>query len=113
MVHRGISDVAAKEPHASNLGSFVESDRDSEPSPIETSREKSTGESKAIVPVQGMNVEALVMVPANPKSKRPEMAQRRIRRPFSVAEVEALVEAVDKLGTGRYYCIIVIHNQKT
>jgi hypothetical protein len=27
--------------------------------------------------------------------------RRRIRRPFSVAEVEALVEAVERLGTGR------------
>ena len=27
--------------------------------------------------------------------------KRRIRRPFSVAEVEILVEAVEKLGTGR------------
>lgn len=30
------------------------------------------------------------------------VAQRRIRRPFSVSEVEALVEAVEKLGTGRW-----------
>ncbi|XP_010454998.1 PREDICTED: telomere repeat-binding protein 1-like [Camelina sativa] len=29
-------------------------------------------------------------------------AQRRIRRPFSVTEVEALVQAVEKLGTGRW-----------
>jgi len=40
------------------------------------------------------------------KSKRsPEQGQRRIRRPFSVAEVEALVLAVEKLGTGRYNCL--------
>nr|2AJE_A Chain A, telomere repeat-binding protein [Arabidopsis thaliana] len=31
-----------------------------------------------------------------------EDPQRRIRRPFSVAEVEALVQAVEKLGTGRW-----------
>lgn len=43
------------------------------------------------------------MVPMHRKSKRSEVAQRRIRRPFSVAEVEALVQAVEKLGTGRYY----------
>ncbi|XP_023638986.1 telomere repeat-binding protein 1 [Capsella rubella] len=41
------------------------------------------------------------------KSKRSEQqqqqaAQRRIRRPFSVSEVEALVQAVEKLGTGRW-----------
>ncbi|XP_076909969.1 telomere repeat-binding protein 5-like [Bidens hawaiensis] len=52
---------------------------------------------------------ALVMVPAGElavvptrKSKGAEVAQRRIRRPFSVSEVEALVEAVEKLGTGRW-----------
>ena len=29
------------------------------------------------------------------------MNKRRIRRPFSVAEVELLVQAVEELGTGR------------
>lgn len=103
VVHQGTSDVASKEPHIANLESFVESDHDSAPSSIDTSMEKSTSDSKAIVPVQAMNVEALAMVPMHRKSKRSEMAQRRIRRPFSVAEVEALVQAVEKLGTGRYY----------
>ncbi|XP_024968583.1 telomere repeat-binding protein 5 isoform X2 [Cynara cardunculus var. scolymus] len=55
----------------------------------------------------GCDSRALVTVPAiidNPvsKSKQAEVAQRRIRRPFSVSEVEALVEAVEKLGTGRW-----------
>ncbi|CAA0824822.1 Telomere repeat-binding protein 2 [Striga hermonthica] len=36
------------------------------------------------------------------KSKCSESGQRRIRRPFTVAEVEALVQAVEKLGTGRW-----------
>ncbi|KAG2274688.1 hypothetical protein Bca52824_057243 [Brassica carinata] len=31
-----------------------------------------------------------------------QTAQRRMRRPFSVTEVEALVQAVEKLGTGRW-----------
>ncbi|GFS37857.1 TRF-like 2 [Actinidia rufa] len=49
------------------------------------------------------NVEALAIVPMK-KSKRSEAeaVQRRIRRPFSVSEVEALVQAVEKLGTGRW-----------
>ncbi|KAK4383477.1 Telomere repeat-binding protein 3 [Sesamum angolense] len=57
---------------------------------------------KALVPVPPVNVEELAVVPANLKPKRSELSQRRTRRPFSVAEVEALVEAVEKLGTGRW-----------
>ncbi|XP_075502699.1 telomere repeat-binding protein 4-like [Primulina tabacum] len=58
--------------------------------------------SKALVPVDPMNVESLALVPVNPKLKRGEASQRRTRRPFSVSEVEALVEAVENLGTGRW-----------
>ncbi|XP_022729573.1 telomere repeat-binding protein 5-like isoform X2 [Durio zibethinus] len=90
------------EPHMPNLGNFVESDHDSAPSPTDMSFDKSTTDSKALVPVPAMSVEALAVVPANRKSKRSEVVQRRIRRPFSVAEVEALVQAVEKLGTGRW-----------
>ena len=85
-----------------NLGNCVESDHDSAPSPTEMSFDKSATDSKALVHVPAMSVEALAMVPAHKKSKRSQVAQRRIRRPFSVAEVEALVRAVEKLGTGRY-----------
>eukprot|EP00252_Welwitschia_mirabilis_P017221 TRINITY_DN381_c0_g1_i2.p1 TRINITY_DN381_c0_g1~~TRINITY_DN381_c0_g1_i2.p1 ORF type:complete len:734 (-),score=124.65 TRINITY_DN381_c0_g1_i2:874-3075(-) len=42
----------------------------------------------------------LVSVPLKTKSR--EAGKRRIRRPFTVAEVEALVHAVEKLGTGRW-----------
>ncbi|EOY34005.1 TRF-like 2, putative isoform 2 [Theobroma cacao] len=89
-------------PHMANLGNFVESDHDSAPSPTDMSLEKSTTDSKALVAVPAMSVEALAVVPAHRKSKRSEVVQRRIRRPFSVAEVEALVQAVEKLGTGRW-----------
>lgn len=67
------------------------------------SAEKSTTDSKALVAVPDMSVEALAVVPGHRKSKRFDIGQRRIRRPFSVAEVEALVQAVEKLGTGRYF----------
>ncbi|MBA0609345.1 hypothetical protein Godav_021412, partial [Gossypium davidsonii] len=90
------------EPHMHNLGHFVESDHDSAPSPTDMSLDKSTTDSKALVAVPAMSVEALDVVPAHRKSKRSEVVQRRIRRPFSVAEVEALVQAVEKLGTGRW-----------
>ncbi|XP_022997681.1 telomere repeat-binding protein 5-like isoform X2 [Cucurbita maxima] len=90
------------EPHGNSLGNFIESDHDSAPSPTDTSNHKSTVDSKALVTVPAMTAEAISVVPMHRKSKRSEVAQRRIRRPFSVAEVEALVQAVEKLGTGRW-----------
>ncbi|KAI3799853.1 hypothetical protein L1987_35157 [Smallanthus sonchifolius] len=60
-------------------------------------------DTKAIVPVRQLNPQALAIVPSNHKvSKKSELSQRRTRRPFSVSEVEALVEAVETLGTGRW-----------
>ncbi|XP_076961081.1 telomere repeat-binding protein 3-like isoform X2 [Bidens hawaiensis] len=58
---------------------------------------------KAFVLAPAMDAEALAVVPLseNP-TKRYEFSQRRIRRPFSVSEVEALVEAVETLGAGRW-----------
>lgn len=60
-----------------------------------------SADSRALVTVPAMNAAPLAVVPMR-KSKQAEVAQRRIRRPFSVSEVEALVEAVEKLGTGRW-----------
>ncbi|XP_057522802.1 telomere repeat-binding protein 3-like [Amaranthus tricolor] len=57
---------------------------------------------KAIVPVPEDRIEALAVVPVSHRSKRADIGQRRTRRPFSVSEVEALVRAVEKLGTGRW-----------
>nr|XP_018634387.1 telomere repeat-binding protein 5-like isoform X2 [Nicotiana tomentosiformis] len=84
-----------------NLSNFIESDHDSAPSPPDASLEKDAADSRALVPVAAVNAEALDVVPMR-KPKRSETAQRRIRRPFSVYEVEALVQAVEKLGTGRW-----------
>lgn len=94
---------ALPDPPGTNFSNFIESDHDSAPSPPDMSQEKSTVGSRALVAVPAMNVEALSVVPMQ-KSKRSEAAQRRIRRPFSVSEVEALVQAVEKLGTGRCVC---------
>lgn len=55
-----------------------------------------------------MNPEALSITPTTRKPRRSDTTQRRIRRPFSVPEVEALVRAVEKLGTGR---LIFLTNQ--
>lgn len=79
-----------------------EMDHDSFHSPIDpSSPEKTTASALALVAVPPMDVEALAMVPLGNKPKRSETPQRRVRRPFSVAEVEALVLAVENLGTGR------------
>jgi hypothetical protein len=71
------------------------------------SQESFEGESGAIVlhPSMGTgdNLPGLALVPVRQKmSCALEVGKRRMRRPFSVAEVEALVHAVEKLGTGRY-----------
>ncbi|KAK4763776.1 hypothetical protein SAY87_013214 [Trapa incisa] len=86
---------------ANNLGNAAESDRGSATSPTDLPT-KGPSDSKALVPFSAANRKNLAVVPLRQKSKHSEIAQRRIRRPFSVAEVEALVQAVEKLGTGRW-----------
>lgn len=97
----GTSDISLN-PVTNNLSSCVDSDHDSVPTPTDMSTDKTTPDSRALVAVPPMSMEALAVVPLNRKSRRSELAQRRIRRPFSVSEVEALVQAVEKLGTGRW-----------
>lgn len=76
-----------------------------------SSPEKQISSSLVLVaaPPPPVNAEALAMVPfrSKPKSKSCQVAQRRVRRPFSVAEVEALVQAVEKLGTGRFVLLAI------
>ncbi|KAG8074437.1 hypothetical protein GUJ93_ZPchr0006g45956 [Zizania palustris] len=67
-----------------------------------SSPDKASTNWRAIVPVTPAYSNAGAIVPANKAKRSPEQGQRRIRRPFSVSEVEALVLAVEKLGTGRY-----------
>ncbi|KAG0605748.1 hypothetical protein M758_9G084800 [Ceratodon purpureus] len=51
----------------------------------------------------GDNVPGMAIVPMRNKISRAlDNGKRRVRRPFSVSEVEALVHAVEKLGTGRW-----------
>lgn len=50
----------------------------------------------------GDNVPGMALVPMRNKISRAlDNGKRRVRRPFSVSEVESLVHAVEKLGTGR------------
>uniref|UniRef100_A0A7C9ENB3 HTH myb-type domain-containing protein n=1 Tax=Opuntia streptacantha TaxID=393608 RepID=A0A7C9ENB3_OPUST len=72
------------------------------PSPTTELSDNNMSNSKALVPVPEASAEALAVVPVNQRTKRSEIGQRRTRRPFSVSEVEALVQAVEKLGTGRW-----------
>lgn len=71
------------------------------PSDISAADEQPSSDSRALVPVSALESEALALVPVNEKPKRTELSQRRTRRPFSVTEVEALVRAVEEVGTGR------------
>jgi len=92
---------------ATKIDNVLESDHhDSALFPSDSlSNNNVTEDSKAMIPV-ALNELSSQSQPPSRKSRRSEQqqqqaAQRRIRRPFSVAEVEALVQAVEKLGTGR------------
>ncbi|XP_041027064.1 telomere repeat-binding protein 5-like [Juglans microcarpa x Juglans regia] len=84
-----------------NLGRFPESNMSIVPSLADSSTATDMPETQAMAAVPSISMEALAMVPFCRKSN-PEFVQRRIRRPFSASEVEALVQAVEKLGTGRW-----------
>ncbi|XP_017977086.1 PREDICTED: telomere repeat-binding protein 5 isoform X3 [Theobroma cacao] len=66
------------------------------------SADRTIPNSQSLVSIPAISVEALAVVPFHHRPGCHEFVQRRIRRPFSVAEVEALVQAVEKLGTGRW-----------
>ncbi|KAL6839274.1 hypothetical protein ACP4OV_030946 [Aristida adscensionis] len=69
--------------------------------PVEMACQDTSASSQAIIPITPSDFGTLAIVPLC-NSKRSDTGQRQIRRPFSVPEVEALVEAVEKLGTGRW-----------
>ncbi|XP_010520105.1 PREDICTED: telomere repeat-binding protein 3 [Tarenaya hassleriana] len=83
-------------------GNGAENNHELVPYQSEASADESLSDSRALVPVPAVEVEALAIVPVNQKPKCTDFAQRRTRRPFSVGEVEALVQAVEELGTGRW-----------
>ncbi|XP_071713629.1 telomere repeat-binding protein 3-like [Rutidosis leptorrhynchoides] len=66
------------------------------PLQTEVLTEERVADNKALVPVPPLKDGSHSLQAIDHKSKR------RIRRPFSVSEVEALVEAVETLGTGRW-----------
>lgn len=101
-VDTGILDASPDPPSLTNSANHVDSNNEPVSSQTDMLTDQSLPQSRALVPVPAMNVEALAVVPVNQKSRKSELAHRRTRRPFSVSEVEALVQAVEELGTGRY-----------
>lgn len=96
----GTSNVSLNPP-VINLGGCVEEPFNTVPSLASTSIDKTPTASQALVAVPPISAKPLAVVPFHRKSGHPAYVQRRMRRPFSVSEVEALVQAVEKLGTGR------------
>lgn len=90
-------------PQVTTLVNYVEKNEESLTFPTEGTTEERVVDSKALVLVPPLDAEVISMIPMNEKpTKRYELSQRRTRRPFSVSEVEALVEAVETLGAGRW-----------
>lgn len=90
--------------HASDMDTvFIKSEHDL----ALFDKETAADDAKALDPAAVLT-ELSPPQPPRHKSKQQQQqqqhqtAQRRMRRPFSVSEVEALVQAVEKLGTGRY-----------
>ncbi|MED6219119.1 hypothetical protein PIB30_032960 [Stylosanthes scabra] len=101
VVDSEITDTLHESSLLTNPVNLVESNHDSTSSPTDPTVDKETSDCRALVVVPA-STDALAVVPVSQKSKRSECAQRRTRRPFSVTEVEALVQAVEELGTGRF-----------
>ncbi|KAK7321520.1 hypothetical protein VNO77_32253 [Canavalia gladiata] len=98
----GVTDALQDSSMLTNSGNLVEINHESTSPPTDTIANELTPDSRALVPVPDRSPEALAVVPVNQKTRRSELVQRRTRRPFSVSEVEALVQAVEELGTGRW-----------
>ncbi|XP_028776187.1 telomere repeat-binding protein 3-like [Neltuma alba] len=102
VLESGITDVLHDSPLLTTPSNPIESNHESISSPTDTMTDKVASDSKSLVVVPDRSTEPLAIVPATQKTKRSELVQRRTRRPFSVSEVEALVHAVEELGTGRW-----------
>lgn len=101
MLHKGTYNES-RERSLIKIENCAEGDLNAVSSLGDTSANNNMSKCRALVTVPAINMEALAVVPYRRKSGNPDFSQRRIRRPFSVLEVEALVQAVEKLGTGRF-----------
>ncbi|KAL4339991.1 hypothetical protein GQ457_08G010920 [Hibiscus cannabinus] len=102
VLYTKIPDATADPPLLTNSAKAMDSNYKHTSSQTDMLTDQKLSESRALVPVPAMNVEVLAVVPTNHKIRKSELARRRTRRPFSVSEVEALVRAVEELGTGRW-----------
>ncbi|XP_019460821.1 PREDICTED: telomere repeat-binding protein 4-like isoform X2 [Lupinus angustifolius] len=98
----GISDALQDSSFLTNASNLVESNHESTSISTDTVVDKITTDARALVTVPTSSTKALAVIPAGQKTRHSELVQRRTRRPFSVSEVEGLVEAVEELGTGRW-----------
>ncbi|CAL0304488.1 unnamed protein product [Lupinus luteus] len=103
MLQQGTYNVS-QERSLTKIESCVESDHNVVSSLTDNSANNNSSKCRTLVavPAVNMGLGALAMIPFRHKSGNHDFSQRRIRRPFSVPEVEALVQAVEKLGTGRW-----------
>ncbi|CAN4090075.1 unnamed protein product [Withania somnifera] len=96
---------ASSDPSKTKLGHHDEDHHElalSPTNPIDPPSDIANPGSRDLVIVSPLNTETHTVFPVSLKNSHSELPQRRTRRPFSVAEVEALVEAVEQLGTGRW-----------
>ncbi|KAJ8760353.1 hypothetical protein K2173_012594 [Erythroxylum novogranatense] len=102
----GISDMLADPPPPldpnKDIESNIESNHESVSSHTDILTDTTVPDCSALVAIPQMSAEAISAVPINQKPRRTAVVKRRTRRPFSVSEVEALVSAVEELGTGRW-----------
>lgn len=96
--YSGNNSTLLLETHAAKVSNA----REPVPTLADTPVEERSSDFKSLVTVPAMAVEAPTVVPVCLKSNQFEVGHRRMRRPFSVDEVEALVHAVETLGPGRY-----------
>ncbi|KAK7255798.1 hypothetical protein RIF29_29219 [Crotalaria pallida] len=101
MLQQGTYNVS-QERSLIKIESCAESDLNVASSLTDTSANNNSSKCRTLVAVPNINMGPLAVVPYRRKSGNPDFSQRRIRRPFSVLEVEALVQTVEKLGTGRW-----------
>ncbi|XP_038901570.1 telomere repeat-binding protein 5-like isoform X2 [Benincasa hispida] len=100
--YSGNNSTLLLETHAAKASNSTESVREPVPFLADTRVEERSSDSKSLVTVPAMAVDAPTVVPICQKSHQFEVGHRRMRRPFSVDEVEALVHAVETLGPGRW-----------
>eukprot|EP01018_Ginkgo_biloba_P009609 Gb_10303 [translate_table: standard] len=85
-----------------NINQWVKIESETVGSLLHTQRGLNSGALVVHPGIGGDNGQGLALVPLRHRSRGTEIGKRRLRRPFTVAEVEVLVQAVEKHGTGRW-----------